>query len=241
LTKDSIAPIEAIDYGCGSGGTTLNFSYFLNQPITGYDVFDTQLKIGREFSSRHGSVCKFELLKENGKIPISDKSVDLILSLDVLGHVPNIPNVLEEWSRVLKVGGSVSLFTEANYSQDDSSMMAQLAKAGWDMATVVPEHISLFSREMLEEMFKKQGFKIESRYSANVWHFFFFPKDYVLLLNQDAVQKRTWIYRLAWMWNRLSKIMPFYPWPFQTLRLVATYLFGKKAYGTSYFYHLIKI
>ncbi|MEO7165387.1 MAG: methyltransferase domain-containing protein, partial [Bdellovibrionia bacterium] len=159
-------------------------------------------------------------------------------SADVLGHVPDIPLALSEWHRVLRSGGQVVLFTEAAYSPNDVSLSARLARDGYDMCTSVAEHISLFPRETLERMFHEAGFDISERYSANVGHFFFFPKDYVLLLRNAAQRRGT--RRLAIFWNRLSRVFPFYPWPFQLLRLAATYIWGGAAYGSGYFY-LLKV
>jgi len=225
------------DFGCGTGGTTLNFSSFLGVSIDGYDIFETQLAIGREFARKMGSACRFRTL-ESGKIPVPDGHYDVIVSADVLGHVPDVRAVLGEWSRALRPGGSVALFTEAAHSPGDRSVAARLAREGLDLAASVPEHISLHPREALEKMFGEAGFEFIERYSANVAHFFFFPKDYVLILERHG--RKGPLLWLARAWNRLTKVTPFYPWPFQALRLAATYLFGGRAYGTGYFYLLTR-
>jgi ubiquinone/menaquinone biosynthesis C-methylase UbiE len=230
---------KVIDFGCGTAGTTMNFSMMIGKPITGVDVFQTQLDIAKHFSDQLGLGCEFRILKNQNEIPFPDGSVDVVFSLDVLGHVPAIPKVLNEFSRVLKKGGSVVLFTESTYSPGDRSIVASLAKQGMDMMAAVPEHISLFSKETLEEMFENAGFEMVERYSANVLHFLFYPKDYVLLLKDK--KKGRGIYYVAWVWNKISKITPFYPWPFHLLRLWLTLLLGRKAFGTSYFYYLRKI
>ena len=92
------------------------------------------------------------------------------------------------------------------------------------MGASVPEHISLYPRDTLESLFNQAGFKVSERFSANVGHFFYFPKDYILLLRNTP--KKRGLFLFATAWNRLSKISPFYPWPFQALRLMATYLWG---------------
>jgi 2-polyprenyl-3-methyl-5-hydroxy-6-metoxy-1,4-benzoquinol methylase len=227
------------DFGCGSGGTTMNFSNYLGVPIEGYDIFGTQLEIGREQAARIGSGCTFRLL-EGGKFPAADGAFDVVMSLDVLGHVPDSEATLAEWSRALKPGGYVVLFTESSYSAGDRSIMARLARIGkeYDMTLVVPEHISLIPREKLEEQMERQGFRILDRYSANLAHFFFFPKDYVMLL-RGKTKARFW-FALAWVWNRLAKLVPFYPQPLEWLRLQLTKARGREAFGTSYFYLLRK-
>lgn len=227
------------DFGCGSGGTTMNFSNYIHFPIEGYDIFGTQLEIGREQAARIGSMCSFKLLK-NGKFPVADDSFDVVMSLDVLGHVPDPEATLAEWRRVLKPGGYVVLFAESSYSAGDRSIMARLAQLGkeYDMTLVVPEHISLVSREIMEDQMERQGFRILDRYSANLGHFFFFPKDYVMLLRGKA-KARFW-FVVARVWNRLSKLIPFYPQPLEWLRLRMTKAKGREAFGTSYFYLLQK-
>ena len=236
--KASPPCVRVVDFGCGTGGTTLNFSEIFRAPILGVDIFETQLEIARHHAKASGSMCSFARLEGQGRIPVEDGALDVLMSLDVLGHVPDIPRTLSEWARALRPGGNVLLFTESQHSPADRSIMARLSRAGADMVSVVPEHISLFPREELEGMFERAGFQVRERFSANVGHFFFFPKDYVLLLKGRKDHRG--YYAMAWIWNRISKLFPFYPWPFQVLRLGMTYLWGRQAYGTAYFYWLQK-
>lgn len=235
--KDAPSDPVILDFGCGTGGTTLNFAQFLGRPIRGFDVFETQIRIARLMGQGLPVACDFDLLVD-GKIPLPDQSVDVLMSLDVLAHVPDVPGTLADWSRVLKTGGRIALFTEATYSAGDRSIMARLASRGADLCAVVPEHVSLHSREELEVFFEAAGFRIEERKSANVGHFFFFPKDYVLVLEKLKTHRA--LYGFAWAWNRLSKLTPFYPWPFQAIRLMLTDVFGSGDFGTAYFYSLVK-
>jgi ubiquinone/menaquinone biosynthesis C-methylase UbiE len=235
-------PLQIADFGCGTGGVTLNFSRYIGRPITGVDIFDTQLRIAREFNERSGLDCRFALLQEGSRLPFDAGELDVIFSLDVLGHVPDVNATLADWSRALKPGASVILFTESSFSAGDSSVMAWLARKGIDMTLVVPEHISLLPREELERRFEKSGLEIVERFSANVGHWFFFPKDYWTLLQghpRSGIGPRL-LYIASRVWDRVLKISPFYPWPPQFLRLAATWTFGRSAYGTSYFYHLKK-
>jgi len=230
---------KVIDFGCGTGGLTLNFSRVLECAIHGYDIFPTQIEIANSQAKKWGSPSQFFLLNEKGRFPLESSSVDAIFSADVLGHVPDIPAVLEDWRRVLKIGGAVALFTEASYSSSDQSLMARLARNGLDMCAAVPEHISLFPREKLESMFAQAGFTVEERYSANLLHWWFFPKDYVLMFERAG--RKCPVYWASWIWNRVSKLIPFYPQPLEFLRLLLIRAFGKSAFGTGYFYFLRKI
>jgi ubiquinone/menaquinone biosynthesis C-methylase UbiE len=230
--------VRIVDFGCGTGGTTINFANLLQKPIEGFDIFETQLKIARIHNTDSGSNCIFAKLNENGTFPLENESVDIILNTDVLGHVPDIYATVREFYRVLKRGGAAVFLTEAGYSARDQTLMARLAREGLDMTEAVPEHISMFPREQLEEWFVGAGFKIIERYSANVFHFFFFPRDYVKLLK--GKKKHRLLLCTAWLTDRLSKIIPFYPKPLHILHIICTRLFGKRAYGTGYYYYLMK-
>ncbi len=229
---------KIVDFGCGTAGTSLSFSQMMGVPFLGVDLFETQLEIAREFARKLGSDCTYQKLDAEGRIPLGDGALDALVSLDVLGHVPNIPATLQDWSRALRPGGWVLLFTEATYSPGDRSLMARLAREGVDMMLAVPEHISLLPREQLEAHFAESGLELVERFSANVGHFFFFPKDYWLLLRDRPGYRG--LARAARAWDRVSKVLPFYPWPFQWLRGWATRVFGPEAFGTSYFYLLRK-
>lgn len=236
LTRDNV---KIIDYGCGTGGTTLNFSNYLGIAFHGFDVFPTQLEIAQSFASKTNNLSQFTLVdKDSGRTPLLDESVDIIYSADVLAHVPDVSLVLKEWYRILKPNGNVVLYTEAACSPNDSSVMGKLAKSGIDMIGSVPEHISLFPREQLEEMFSESGFAVQDRISGNVFHFLFNPKEFYTAL-QDA-QKYQGLKYLAYVLDRVNKIIPFFPKPQHLLRIFLTRILGRRAYGCNYFYLLRK-
>lgn len=232
---------KIIDFGCGTGGTTLNLAAVLGRRIDGFDLFPTQIGVANAWLSREGANGSFQVLRPDGTIPLDGASVDLVLSADVLGHVPSIPAVLRDFSQVLVPGGQVVLYTEAAYSPEDRSLAHRLcAQTGVDLFGGVPEHISMHPREDLERFFDAAGFEVVERYSGNVMHALFFPKHYVELYARAG---RSWsVFAVAFrVWNRLSRILPFYPMPIELLRLALTALLGSKAYGTSYFYRLKKM
>lgn len=235
LSKDDKPHI--IDFGCGTGGTTLNMSSYIGLPIDGYDVFPTQIGIANEFSKKIGNGATFHTLNE-GKIPLNDASVDIIYSADVLAHVPDIGKVLSEWKRVLKSDGFIVLYTEAACSVQDSSVMGKLAHNGIDMIGSVEEHISLFPKEDLEGFFAANDFNLIRRYSGNVFHFLFNPKEFYTVLSKE--RRFPFLRTMAYILDRLNKIIPFYPKPQHILRIFLTKLLGRSAYGCNYFYLLQK-
>lgn len=100
-----------LDVGCGSGQT---MSWFLSRhsgwKAVGVDVVAEPLRAARLLGS--SSVMRASALE----LPFDTASVDLIVSLDVLQHLPlsgGDAKALAEMSRVLKPGGSVFVRTNA--------------------------------------------------------------------------------------------------------------------------------
>src|SRR5207248_2578055 len=153
------------------GGTTLNFSNYLGFPLSGYDIYETQLKIARTVNDRLSGSCLFKKM-EKGAIPEADGSQDAILSVDVLAHVPSIPETLREWNRVLRMGGSVAMYCESTFSGADHSVMRRLKEQGLnlDLFFVPEHHISLYPKEELERFFADAGFEVAERFSGSLWH-----------------------------------------------------------------------
>lgn len=232
--------LKIIDFGCGAGGATLNFSKYLGVRIDGYDIFPTQLELARKQNSEAGLNCTFHLLNKDGTLPIPAGSLDVIFSSDVLGHVPDPKATIQDWSKALRQGGYMILFTEATYSENDHSIMAKLNKFGVDLIGSVPEHISLLPRETLEHYFENAGFEIEERYSASVWHFFLSPKDYIAALKDKNIPGTGKYLFWARVIGFFHKLTPFYPKPQHIARTLVMRLLGKDAYGCNYFYLLKK-
>lgn len=122
---------KVIDFGCGTGGTTINFSNLVGVPIEGFDIYETQLKIARQHNLASSSQCTFRKLRKDGTILLKAESVDVIIHTDVLGHVPDIPKTLRDFHRVLKKGGVMACLPESTYCENDKSIMLALSAGGW--------------------------------------------------------------------------------------------------------------
>jgi SAM-dependent methyltransferase len=60
-------------------------------------------------SEINGTPTEYKMPDVSGKIDLADCSVDLIISLGVLHHIPNVSDVLREFIRVLEPGGTLVL------------------------------------------------------------------------------------------------------------------------------------
>jgi SAM-dependent methyltransferase len=100
--------LTVLEFGAG----TCWASRYLTQlgcRVIATDVSPTALRIGRELYDRQPIIGNKPepqfLLFDGRRFELSDESVDRIICLDALHHVPNIEQVLGEMGRVLRKGG----------------------------------------------------------------------------------------------------------------------------------------
>lgn len=114
--KDKIV----VDFGCGPRGSL----YWTNTPRVsiGVDVLMPQYLecFGRDMI-RHNM---FYITSDERYVPIPDKSVDYLLTINSLDHVRNLKEICDELVRILKQGGtliaSFNLFEEATECEPQS-------------------------------------------------------------------------------------------------------------------------
>jgi len=103
VSKDN----SVLEIGCGEGyGTSLVSTKVRN--IVGLDVSKDIINHANEKYKSHN--CFFELF-DGYKIPFDNDSFDVVISCQVIEHVPNDINYLKEINRALKKGGFLILTT----------------------------------------------------------------------------------------------------------------------------------
>lgn len=106
--------LTVMEFGAGSCWASRYLSQLFCKVIA-VDVSETALKMGRELYARQpvfGKTLEPEFLLFDGhRIELADKSVDRIICLHALHHVPNPEAVLREFGRVL-VDGGIAGFAE---------------------------------------------------------------------------------------------------------------------------------
>src|SRR5689334_12732279 len=108
------ATMKVLDFGPGSCWT----SHFLTQmgcKVYACDISASALRIGKARYEAHppfGTQPPAEFLVYDGfRLPLPDKSVDRILCMHALHHIPNVDQVISEMSRVLNDRG-IAAFAE---------------------------------------------------------------------------------------------------------------------------------
>ena len=93
-----------VDFGCGNGVIT----YPLAKQVgtTGKIVaLDNSTEILSDLLNRTDHKNIRTRLLHSEKIPLKDKSVDVVVTLANLHHIPNKENIFKEFARILKKGG----------------------------------------------------------------------------------------------------------------------------------------
>jgi ubiquinone/menaquinone biosynthesis C-methylase UbiE len=87
---------SVLDFGCGIGSTCFIFK---PKNYLGIDLNEDRIKYARKKYVNY----KFDTFKNN-KVNITDNSIDLIIVIAVLHHIPskNITKILSEFQRILK-------------------------------------------------------------------------------------------------------------------------------------------
>ncbi len=98
----SWAGLRVLDLGCG-GGLTAEVLAERGAIVIGMDCSLPSLRVARRHAA--GDLAIGYAGGDAGALALADRSVDVVVCVDVLEHVPSVPRVLAECARVLKPGG----------------------------------------------------------------------------------------------------------------------------------------
>lgn len=97
---------KILDFGCGDGAQTIEIAKS-NVTIIAVDIDYDDIQAFKEHISLN-KINNITAIKYDGKtLPIKSNSIDLVVSYEVLEHVHNESDSLQELYRVLKQGGEI--------------------------------------------------------------------------------------------------------------------------------------
>jgi ubiquinone/menaquinone biosynthesis C-methylase UbiE len=102
---------EAVDIGGGYGRLSVLLKQFATN-VTLVEPSQQQLDLAKTFLRDHGSIKR--CLMSANDIQLKDNSVDLVLFVRVMHHLPDPKRELDEIDRILKPGG-LAIIEVANY------------------------------------------------------------------------------------------------------------------------------
>jgi ubiquinone/menaquinone biosynthesis C-methylase UbiE len=96
-----------LDPGCGTGWQAAG----LRRTAPEVTVLGADVSAGMLARARGAGGWPL-LQADAARLPLADRSVDLVVTRGVLHHLPDVPAALAEWRRVLRTGGAVVLAAE---------------------------------------------------------------------------------------------------------------------------------
>jgi len=161
-----------LDLGCGSGGWSRYLESDLGFRVIGIDISKRSVDEANENKHKLGLRCEY-IIGDARKLPFKDGSFDGIFSSDVLGHIVEVEQVIEETSRVLRVGGIASIYAETDgYVGKNTYQNYVINIAGEDPWVWLDGHIGLRSYKELSDLIEESDLEI-----LNVK---FFPYNHLL-------------------------------------------------------------
>ena len=104
---------HVLDIASGSGGPAVFLAQTLGCRLTGFDVNEHGVANANRLASAQGMAerVQFRVGDASQRLALADESVDAVLCIDAINHLPDRARVLRELGRVLRRGGRL-LFTD---------------------------------------------------------------------------------------------------------------------------------
>lgn len=141
----------ALDIGCGPGAQLSDWKKYARR-VVGLDQYADQ--ISPDFFDGQTTLIAGDVTD----LPFDDNSMDLVLALDVIEHLPEAP-VLNEAMRVLKPGGTLLITVPAfqwlwSYRDEDAG------------------HLRRYSKGTIKQAIEQSGFRVNR---MRYYQFFLLP------------------------------------------------------------------
>jgi len=165
---------ELLDVGCGDGKLTLRAARVIGtNQIYGIDVMPETIEKAKEngINVRNGDL--------NQRFPYEDESFDVVLASEIIEHLSNTDNFLEEIHRVLRSGGYTVISTPNLSSwpniiflvfgkqpavasvSDEIVVNTWHAHSDYRKPNEGPSHRRIFTFGAIEKLLTYHGFQVE--------------------------------------------------------------------------------
>ena len=164
-----------LDMGCGSGGFS-RFCAEIGARLILADIDPEKVRLAEERANSLPSASVETLVTDANPIPLEDAHVDKVLCLEVLEHVPDPDQFLDELIRVAKPG---ALFLISVPGRPSETLQQALAP---DSYFLPPNHVRIFEQGELSSLIARHGLIVEKElshgfYETLWWAFFWTCKQ----------------------------------------------------------------
>jgi len=169
LTRLDLAPGQrCLDIGCGEGRHTLATYLLPGVYALGLDLSEADLATARgRITDMHAYAPQGDVgfgVGDATALPIADGTMDAVIASEVLEHIPNYLQVLDEALRVLKPGGRLCVSVPRQWPE---WICWQLSEG---YRTTPGGHIRIFNATHLRREIERTGFTFQGRGSAHALH-----------------------------------------------------------------------
>ncbi|EKD67851.1 MAG: hypothetical protein ACD_48C00184G0002 [uncultured bacterium] len=146
--------INVLDYGCGDG-SYIEGILKVNPKIKPYGIDISKIAINRAHKNIPNGT--FFVQGDDKKIPLKNKSIDLVLAMDVIEHVFYADRVINEFGRIIKPGGT--LFLSTPYHGLIKNLLISLRYFD-QVFDPTKAHIRFFTKKTLYKLLNNAGFNV---------------------------------------------------------------------------------
>jgi ubiquinone/menaquinone biosynthesis C-methylase UbiE len=155
MIQDLALPTNAaiLEVGCSGGPLLLALQQAGYTHLTGIDVSEEGIALAQRRGFKQVAVM------DGARLEFPDNSFDVLVASDVLEHIEQESQALQEWRRVLRPGGHLLVFVPAHQYL-------------WSRHDEVNHHFRRYSSTHLQAVLKANGFQVQqSGYWNNLLYF----------------------------------------------------------------------
>ena len=154
---------QVLEIGYGGGGMVRAIqSLRPDLRVSGCDISFTSASVAKSRSSDITFSTADAL-----RLPYRTGSIDAVVMLDVIEHVGNPGDMIEEISRVLKPHGVYHLFAPCEWNI--YTLHGLLGRVGWGAKRIYAGHVQMFTTQQLRDILRNRGFfERDVRWSGHI-------------------------------------------------------------------------
>lgn len=153
---DQFKDKDVAEMGCGHGLMSICISEIV-KTLDGYDVDNGAIKYATYLANIFGLSNRVKFFSFSGyETSAMSKSYDIVLSMDVIEHVPNPTKYLNECCRILRDDGKLILTTPNGLTTKKNDCLIKIRS---------PWHLTEYYPDELRVVVERAGFEIVEYYS----------------------------------------------------------------------------